>query len=223
MHHLSAWRWILWNLLLAAVPVAAGYTLAIGAARFTLRQRRVPWVVWAPLAALWLAFLPNTCYLLTEWRHFLFDPPMPALIARAEADRSTMLGLARWGLFYLLYSGAGVLCFVLAVRPMERLARQAGLRLWLLALLFFFLASLGVYLGLIARLNSWDVTTRPAYVLEVVRETLSNPAAMEAVVVFAGFLWLVYQAVNIWVDGVLLRVRRGRVLEAAEPREAVRP
>lgn len=199
--------WILWNILLSVIPVGAAYLLAWGVETFTLDRKRVPWLVWLPLALFWFAFLPNTCYLLTEWRHFLFDEHFTSLRDAAETDRTLMLAVARQGLFFLVYSGIGVLCFTLSIRPIERLLRKLRANLTLFALPFFFLTSLGVYMGLIVRLNSWDIVTRPGHVLSVALRALTTPLLLETIVIFAFLLWLLYQIVDIWVDGATLRIR----------------
>src|SRR5579871_1566931 len=139
--------WTLWNLFLAIIPVATAYLLAAGVRRYTLsrqrvplsagddkgnidrypqfqRRQRVPLWAWLPLAVVWFAFLPNSCYLLTEWRHFLFDPMFQALRDAAENNALYMVTVAKFGFFFLLYSLAGVLCFTLAIRPIERLLRE---------------------------------------------------------------------------------------------------
>src|SRR5262245_2976541 len=113
---MQSWQWIFWNIFLAAIPVVAAYLLAMGAERWTVRRKLVPWPVWLPLALIWFAFLPNTCYLLTEWRHFLFDPHFTDLRDAAASNRALMLRVAKQGLFFLVYSGIGVLCFALSIR-----------------------------------------------------------------------------------------------------------
>lgn len=198
---------MLWNLFLAGIPVALAYLLEAGVRRFTLGRGRAPWIVWLPLAAVWLAFLPNTCYLLTEWRHLLFDGPMPDLIARADTDRRIMLDIAEMGVFYLIYSGLGVLSFALSIRPVQRVMREARISLLVPGIIFFLLTSLGVYLGLIVRLNSWDIVQRPLHVADVISGALSNPALVEVIILFAAVLWVIYEIANLWVDGVALRLR----------------
>lgn len=204
---ITPWKFVLWNLFLAVIPVALAYLMEAGIRRWTLGRGRVPWLLWLPLALVWMAFLPNTCYLLSEWRHFLFDAPMPDLIARAATDRRLMLPIAETGLFYLIYSGLGILTFALAIRPVQRVMREARVSLLIPGIAFFLLTSLGVYLGLIVRLNSWDLVTRPGYVMGVIRDSLSNVALVEVVVLFAAVLWVVYEAANLWLDGVALRFR----------------
>jgi uncharacterized membrane protein len=204
---ITPWKFVLWNLFLAAIPVALAYLLAAGMERWTIRRRLIPWVVWVPAIIVWLAFLPNTCYLLTEWRHFLFDSPMPNLIRAADTNRQVMLDIAEMGLFYLAYSGLGILSFALSIRPLQRAMRLARVNLLGWGTLFFLLTSLGVYLGLIVRLNSWDLATRPHYVARVMVQALTNPALVEVILIFAGLLWLLYEMTNLWVDGVALRLR----------------
>ncbi|HEY3268583.1 MAG TPA: DUF1361 domain-containing protein [Armatimonadota bacterium] len=221
---LSSWRWVSWNLFLALLPVAMAYALAWGVGRFTIERRRVPWIAWAPLALVWFAFLPNTCYLLTEWRHFLFDAPMPALIHEADTDRGLKLTIAAWGLFFLAYSGAGALCWVLGIRPIARTLRRALPNLLPIGAAFFFLASLGVYLGLVIRLNSWDLATRPGFVLATALQAVSKPHLLAVMIVFAALLWLLYLAGDIWVDGLMLRCHGATSRPAnGEPVSALKP
>ena len=72
---------------------------------------------------------------------------------------------------------------------------------------FFLLTSLGVYLGLIVRLNSWDIVTRPGRVLDIAVRAVLNPLLLETILVFAFLLWLLYETVDIWVDGLMDRLR----------------
>ncbi len=206
-------EWIAWNIFLAVVPVIAAYLLAFWSERWKAWRKRVPWllwfVVWLPLALAWFAFLPNTCYLLTEWRHFLFDPQYtPLRMPPGDYSPKTQLAAARIALFYLLYSSVGVLCYTLSIRPIARLLRRAHSNLLLLAIPFFFLTSLGVYMGLIVRLNSWQIITQPRIVWGVAVHALTTPHLLKTITVFAGLLWLLYEIVNIWVDGVALRLKR---------------
>jgi uncharacterized membrane protein len=169
---------------------------------------RLPKAVSALLALAWLAFLPNTCYLLTEWRHFLFDPAWEKLLDRAHEDSGALMSTAKWSLFFLAYSGIGVLLFAMSVRPVERSVQARGKSWFLLAPPLFFLTSAGVYLGLIVRLNSWDIATRPAVVWTEVVAALARPNVMISVVVFAALLWALYEAVDIWIEGVAQRLKK---------------
>ena len=75
---------VAWNLFLAVIPVALAFAIARGARRDMREAGRIRWGLWLPLGVVWLAFLPNSCYLLTEWRQLLRDAdPEPALHAVA--------------------------------------------------------------------------------------------------------------------------------------------
>ena len=201
---MSLLRWVAWNLFLAVIPVVLGYGLA-----WALGGRgkyRLPPFVCVILALVWLAFLPNTCYLLTEWRHLLFDERWEHLLDRGHADRNAMLATAKWALFFLAYSGTGLLLFTLAIRPLERWLRATGRRPLFYALFLFFLVSLGVYLGLIVRLNSWDLLKKPLFVWKTTLQALANPTLFVSILIFAVLLWITYEAVDLWVDGVVARL-----------------
>jgi uncharacterized membrane protein len=193
--------------MLAVIPAVAGYIIAAGIERWTIHKRTVPWAVWIIPIIGWLAFLPNTCYLLTEWRHFLFGSRYAAIRDESSNNPFAMLAAARQGLFYIGYSAAGALCFALAIRPMHRVLRKAKLSDVLWAVPFFLLVSVGVYMGLIVRLNSWDLFQRPAYVFQVFAHALSTPRLAEAIVVFAVLLWILYIIIDMWVDGFMMRIK----------------
>jgi uncharacterized membrane protein len=200
-------EWIEWNLLLAAIPAVAGYLIAAGIERWTLRKRIVPWAVWVLPILTWLAFLPNTCYLLTEWRHFLFDSHFAAIRDDAADNPFAMLTAARQSLFFVAYSAVGALCFALSIRPMHHVLRKAKFNVLLWAIPFFLLVSVGTYMGLIVRLNSWDLVKHTAYVFRVFVHALSTPKLAEAIVIFAGLLWLLYIIIDMWVDGFMMRIK----------------
>lgn len=208
--------WIVWNLFLSAVPVGLAHLWVYCVNRWSLRgssrKQRIHWLAFTPLIVGWVAFLPNTCYLLTEWRHFLFDSHFVEVRDAVDTDRSLMLRVARQGLFFLCYSGFGVLCLLYAIRPVEQLCRRAKVHkaLWMTPL--FLLTSLGVYLGLIIRLNSWDLLTRPLGVWATVESALSNGLLLQTIVIFAALLWICYEISNIWADGLAERLRKRRLL-----------
>lgn len=215
-------RWPLgnvgWNLFLAAIPVVLGYALAwgLGGKR---RKRALPAWVAAPLGLVWLAFLPNTCYLLSEWRHLLIDDRWMGVVSAAQTnDPSAMYSLARGSLFFLAYSGLGVMMFVLAVRPIERWLRTVGVSMIAVAPFLFWLTSLGVYMGLIVRLNSWDLWNRPSHVVDVAVNAVANTTLLGSITVFAILLWILYEAVDLWVDGLTDRLRQWGLVRAPSAR-----
>jgi uncharacterized membrane protein len=199
--------WVLWNLFLAVIPVGLGYAVAAQAQR--LRQRRSPalWLVNVPLLFLWFIFLPNSCYLFTEPRHLLVAVERGELWSRAPYEPLAALRLALWVTLSLFYTSAGALTFALSIRPMRALIRAWRWPTLAWAGPFFVLMSLGVYLGLVIRYNSWDLLTRPGSVFATIGETMTRPVLAAAIVLFGFVLWVAYEVIDIWVDGFAARWR----------------
>jgi len=197
--------WVSWNTMLAVIPVVAAYYIhrmmeEPGKSRLTKLYIIL-------LGLVWLGFLPNTCYLLTEWRHFLHTVGYSQLFARWEYDAGAALKLGVYTLFFLCFSGVGVLTFTLAVRPIAAMARERGAALWVWGLPFFLLMAIGVYLGLVLRFNSWDLFLKPAVVWGAALALIYHPVLNLFILGFAAFLWIVYLAMDIWVDGFVVRWR----------------
>lgn len=185
---MTGWiSWTCWNVLLATVPVALAYLMAYASDRLPPR-RPLGATVLVAVGLTWLTFLPNTCYLLTEWRHFLFDEPFVRARDRTEPGSLSVLRVVAHFAFFAGYSGFGAVSFALALRPVERLVRRHGMRPARWAPPLFVAVSLGVYLGLIVRLNSWDLVTRPSRVLGVAADAVANGTLLAVIVAFGGAL-----------------------------------
>lgn len=199
---------IVWNLFLAIIPAALGYAAGALGRRAIQPGSRWLWLLLAPMLALWLIFLPNSCYLFTEARHFLTAVERDALWTRARHEREVAMQLALAGSVAMLYSAVGALTFALSIRPVKAWIRLAGVRTAWCVPPFFLLVSLGVYLGLVVRFNSWDLLTRPGKVLETIAGVADRPLLVGTIVLFAAFLWVVYEVNDIWIDGFSLRWQR---------------
>lgn len=157
---------LFWNLFLAWVP----YALAL--ALVGLDRVRAPgWLLAAP-GIVWLLFLPNAPYILTDFIHLGAIPGAPlwfdALLIGAFAGTGLLLGLAS---LYLVHR-------VVAAR----LGPVAG---WVLAIGALALSSLGVYLGRFPRFNSWDVLANPDGLVDVVLFRLADPLGNPFLLTFA--------------------------------------
>jgi uncharacterized membrane protein len=196
-----------WNLFLAIIPVVAGYLLRGGVERWTLVvPRRVPWPVWLPLFLVWFLFLPNTVYLLTEWRHYFWDVRIPVMYELRNPH--SLLVIGGWTLYFVLYSGAGVLTFTLGIRPVRALLRRLGVARWPLAVPFFLLNALGVYLGLIPQWNSWDVLKHFHEIWATSWSTLKQGQDLKNIAFFGLAFWLMFEMTDTWIEGLRLRLGR---------------
>jgi uncharacterized membrane protein len=172
----SYYRFLVWNLILAWVP------LGFAVAAYSRARRRVDALVWVLLVP-WLLFFPNAPYLLTDFIH-LGEGPAPlwydALMLSAFAWTGLLLG---FGSLYLVQ-------MVIRRAFGEKVA-------WLSVVIALGLASIGVYLGRFIRFNSWDALLHPIRVADVIQEQLSTPAARmaEALIALTGFLLVGYLVV----------------------------
>lgn len=155
--------WMTWNTLLAWIPVA----LAFGLFRWRGRSPdhvRTP--VWWTGVVLFVLFLPNAPYVVTDLVHLRDD---------------VLLVPGRWGVVtgvlpvYAAFIGSGLLAYYLALRELSLYLERVGLVAWrgVTVMGLHALSAVGVYLGRLARLNSWEPVVEPHDTLQRVVLTLS--------------------------------------------------
>jgi uncharacterized membrane protein len=172
----TRYAYLVWNLTLAWIPlVLAGLLVAAYA-----RRRPVAELLVIGLA--WLVFLPNAPYVLTDFIHL-----------GAEHRQFDAILLASFAFTSLALGFASLLLVQLVV------TRAAGAATgWFVALSSLVAASVGIYLGRVLRLNSWDVVRRPGHLAEITMARLQDPFGNRQligfVIVLCGFLTLAYCA-----------------------------
>ena len=170
---------LVWNLFLAWVP----YGCALGVR--WMHGRGVRNVALVLPFMLWLGFLPNAPYLVTDFIHLRYRGDAPIWFD------AVMLASFAW---------AGVGLGAASLRSVSQVVRAR--RGPLAAAAFVPLAALatgfGIYLGRFVRLNTWDVATRPGTVLVQVLSPLAHPLghprAWTVTVTFALFFAVAYFA-----------------------------
>lgn len=168
---------LVWNLVLAWIPFVLAVLVYDGYRRGASRAALLLG------AALWLLFLPNAPYILTDLKYLREWEGAPAwfdtLVLATPAATGLALGFAS---LYLMQALA------------RRVLRPFESRLFVIAVLG--LSSLGVYLGRFERWNSWDVFARPASRLADVGEWLSDPfehgRAFAVMAIFTALLTVAY-------------------------------
>jgi uncharacterized membrane protein len=169
---------IAWNLLLAWIPFA----LALLVYDRSRSGRRSPALASAA-GLLWLVFLPNAPYLVTDLKHVGSGGGVPVLYD------VMLLSAAAW---------AGLLLGLTSLYLMHAVARRlVGARTaWVLATATLLLSSFGIYLGRVQRWNSWDVFVRPWPLVEAIAggvlDPLSHPRPIAVTVLFTSFLLASY-------------------------------
>jgi len=168
---------MVWNLFLAWIPY--GCSLVAVAAHRSAHPRRN--VAVAVAGAAWLAFLPNAPYLTTD----LFR--LRDLSAAPIFYDVALLAMFAWG---------GCILGVASLHAVRRVIEDiAGPAVAHAAALFFIgLSGLGVYLGRVVRLNSWDLALRPRHVLAHAAGAMSTREGVAYTLLFAGFFFVCYVA-----------------------------
>jgi uncharacterized membrane protein len=168
---------LVWNLFLAWIPFALALAVYAG---FRRGAGRVPLVVGG---ALWLLFLPNAPYIVTDLGYLGEWTGAPLWYDVVLASGAAWAGLA--------------LGFV-SLHLMHVVVRSlfGAINAWLFVLGALALSSFGIYLGRFERWNSWDLFVRPRALLGDIWTGAMNPGdqlqAAAVTVLFTAFLAATY-------------------------------
>jgi uncharacterized membrane protein len=166
-----------WNLFLAWLPLFFSTLL--------LKEKKVAGkFVWF---GLWLLFLPNAPYLITDLIHLEQRLPVP---------------------FYfdliLLFSAAwnGLLMGLLSVKNTEEklLALYTSGKVKFILFFIFILSGFGIYLGRYDRYNSWHILTQPfdlaVDITSYVLQPWQHVHTWAVTILFAAAFWLMYETLS---------------------------
>jgi uncharacterized membrane protein len=171
---------LLWNLLLAWVPLVSAYYLF---------QRSKKGLYWSwpnfALSVTWLLFLPNAFYLITDFIHLQYFGPVDVLFDI---------------LLFLSYAIAGLAVgYVSLVLFHYRLWHRFGVKAHYIIAGVLVLSSFAIYLGRFLRWNSWDIIFNPFAILFDITERIINPiehiATFSVSLLFFVFLATLYVVV----------------------------
>ncbi|MBV6439938.1 MAG: DUF1361 domain-containing protein [Haliscomenobacteraceae bacterium CHB4] len=146
---------LLWNLFLAWIPYLAALKV-----EHLQRGGRRRFFVWFWLFV-WLAFLPNAPYIITDFIHFRHRPPVPFWYDLVLFFTTASLGLT-----------LGLLSLYEIHIVLKRWFSKTLANFLLLSTIG--LCGFGVWLGRFQRWNSWDIVTRPEALLRDIADTFST-------------------------------------------------
>jgi uncharacterized membrane protein len=154
----GAYDFLPWNLFLAWIPLVAAVAV------YDAQRRGAGLSVLLPLGGLWLLFLPNAPYLLTDFIHL-----------GSRDDAPIWFDIVLFGSF----AWTGMLLGFLSIFLMQSVVRREAGATWSWVLVGASLAasSFGIYLGRSLRWNSWDFVLRPGPLLEDIGTRLVDPLA----------------------------------------------
>jgi uncharacterized membrane protein len=157
---------LIWNLFLAWLP----YLFCLGVA--AIHQARPSWW-WAMIvpAVLWVVFLPNALYIVTDLIHLKTQEVIPLWYDAG------LLSITAW---------TGLFLAVVSLYTMQKIVHSYTGKLagWGFSLLIIGSSGYGVYLGRFLRWNSWDLLNEPLEIISDSLSPLANPLQYKDKIVF---------------------------------------
>lgn len=145
-----------WNLFLAFIPYWITRWISIRPDLYENKLKRFA------LLALWMLFIPNAFYIITDLFHLRNVHSAP-----------------RWFDLLLIFSFAwnGILCGIISLRRVELLIGLDRGPVYSMGLIFavMWLNALGIYIGRYLRFNSWDIVTDPFNLMMEIGDLVINP------------------------------------------------
>jgi uncharacterized membrane protein len=206
-------NWILWNLFLAFIPLALSFWLFRQPSwpkNFISRRFIVAGLWWVGLAV-FIAFLPNAPYLLTDIIH---------LIQATRGINSIWTITLVVIPVHLLAIVSGFEAYVIALINQGKFLHRMGLAKYILPAELFLhvLSSIGIYLGRFRRYNSWDIVTTPQTVLHGTLDDLTSRWPVLVMVVTFVVLTVLYWVFKQISLGLVLRYKEIRQADLQHPK-----
>jgi uncharacterized membrane protein len=135
---------LIWNLFLAWIPFGISYIT------YTMMlARKSVYVIIPATAFLWLIFLPNAPYILTDLQHL--------------STASSAVPVWYDVVLLIWFSWTGLLLGIISLYLMQEVVRREFGRItgWIFVLTVILLSSVGIYIGRFMHLNSWDILSNP--------------------------------------------------------------
>jgi len=163
---------LVWNLFLAWVPLFIALLMEH-------KNRKILAIKLLLLIPLWLLFLPNAPYLITDLIHLRPRDGVPLWY-----DASILF----------LFAFDGLLVGIVSILLIHEMIAQylRSFFSWIFLSVCFILSGYGIYLGRFLRWNSWDLLVRPVALLEESFLTVTNPTAMMVTAIFSLILFFSY-------------------------------
>ena len=126
----------------------------------------------------WLAYLPNSAYVITDMLHFIEQWPIASFTEKP---------IIIWQ--YVLFEFFGLAAFLFALFPFEKAMMATKLKKHITAVMISinFLIGYGMVLGRVHRVNSWQVLTAPDEVLRAALGVFTSLELLGLTILFALF------------------------------------
>jgi len=202
----TAWNrhsgWMAWNLFLAFIPLA----LSVWLFRRTSQSHSILW--WVGFLV-FIAFLPNAPYLLTDIIHLIH-----AIRTNYSVWIITLVLIPQ----HLLAILAGFEAYIVSLINLGYYLHRQGARKFIIwaELMTHALSAVGIYLGRFKRFNSWDLVTQPDDLLETVIDDLTSKRPVLVIAITFVVLTVLYWLMKQVTLGLLLKMRSKRGSSTSE-------
>ena len=165
---------LIWNLFLAGLPLLFAFIF-----KYMVETSGKMYLLKFILLSLWLLFLPNAPYIITDLVHLSKHRISPIWL-----DGSIVFTSALTGLFMGLLS----IYFV-----HEKISTFFNSKIsWIFIALLISITSFGIYLGRVLRFNSWDIFTHPIYLFKSILHSIYSLSGISMTGVFSCMLFFIY-------------------------------
>ncbi|WP_324705859.1 DUF1361 domain-containing protein [Lyngbya sp. CCY1209] len=186
-------NWLIWNLFLATIPLLLSVLL------FRWKNDSRPWFWWVILVV-FIAFLPNAPYLLTDIIHLI-------QITRSEASiwRVTLLLIPLYVSAFLF----GIEAYTISLINQGYYLAKQGAKKWIIPAEFLvhFLCAIGIFVGRFRRYNSWDLVTQPHVVMVGTLDDLTSKRPLLIMVITFVIISVTYLIMKQVTLGLILQFR----------------
>ena len=186
--------WIVWNLFLAFIPLTISFWLFL---RRTKKQSPLWWLGYV----VFITFLPNAPYLLTDIIH---------LIEAIRAGYSIWITTLIFIPLHTLAILAGWEAYVISLINQSHYLKKHGARRFIFSseLITHALCAIGIFLGRFRRFNSWDLVTKPDILFDSTINDLTTKKPLVVIAITFIVLSVLYWLTKQITLGTILRVKQ---------------
>lgn len=188
------YNFLVWNLFLAWIPFGFAWI----AYSSTHLPKGIKVLLIGVCAALWLIFLPNAPYILTDFQH----------LTRPNSEAPVWYDV----IMLLWFSWNGLLLGIISLYFMQKVVAHwlGNIFSWAFVVSVTILSSLGVYVGRFLRWNSWDVMIDPFSMPSQFLHTAIRSQERTLIFPFLFALFFLFVYVTLFVFGRLINEQESK-------------
>ncbi|MGD1919530.1 MAG: DUF1361 domain-containing protein [Pleurocapsa sp.] len=147
-------------------------------------------IAWWILLLIFIAFLPNAPYILTDSIHIVElsqnNYPLWAIILILIPQ-------------YIVFISAGFVAYTISLINLDKYIIDLAGKKYLIIVnaIIHLLCVIGIYLGRFERFNSWDLVTKPGTVILTTAQDLLNVWKLSSIAIAFGLVWLLSELIKL--------------------------